>query len=74
MTPELKPSDAALKGRMAALAHQRDVALNENVMHMGEIAHLQEQLRMAHERISELTRGGEFATEGARESSLSIVK
>lgn len=71
--PQPSTSEAALNGRLTALAAQRDQAMNLNAILTGELAHLHNELQLAHARIAQLE-GGEFATEGARESSLAIVK
>jgi hypothetical protein len=74
--PQPASSPAAINGRLTALAAQRDQAMNLNAILTGELAHLHEELKVAHARIKELEsrHGGEFATEGARESSPAIVR
>lgn len=47
------PSAATLRGRWLAVVRQRDLALNEIVMHLGEIEHLREQLAAALQQIAE---------------------
>lgn len=73
MSDQPANSPAAINGRLSALMAQRDQAMNLNAILTGELAHVREELKAAQARIDE-GRGGEFATEMARESSLSIVR